>query len=325
MIINITPDQALSALKNLQAAAAKAGVNIDPFLHAGLESAESACAALPALKASMANGALVGTTNMVLQVRESTGQEITIGEQHPNTPHKDCGCGKKGACGINGCPPGMTPMTPGAPPLMILPQCYTNCTCMSECLLAFMRHARLDFSEWSWLELAKSESEIVHINQSVGVAPGYLPAGKPIGANVNAIFMQELKQQLPFEPGLIKIDAKWTGTPTPGDVTVNFYEGDRNITNITSPQAAGLILIGRSYTLADFECKDDCFLVRWPRLFGCATSAIPHRRAIYAEFRGGPNMGQSQLIDLNTTILKRATETCNAWHNKCWPKVIVQA
>lgn len=209
--------------------------------------------------------------------------------------------------GGNGAKPKPVPMSPGAPPFQVLPQCYSDCDCLDPCLAEFYEWARHDFDEWSWLELNKAESEIVHLNVPVGAGPQY-QAALPLAATQKIIFGQELAQELPYQPGGIKIDAKWSGNPAPGKVVVNFYSGARGLTGITSPSAAGLILIGRSYTLADFECKDDCYLLKWPRLFGCKTSAIPHRRMIYVEFIAGADLGGAELTDLNPTLLKKGTD-----------------
>ncbi|MCY0994342.1 hypothetical protein OV203_44870 [Nannocystis sp. ILAH1] len=250
------------------------------------------------------------------------GNQVAFARELPaGKDHHQCGgaCGGKcggacgGACGFK--PgggqqqqqqqPGMVPVVPGAAPLQVLPQCYLDCDCIDACLYEFLKHARLDFDEWSWLELNKNESDIVHLNVPAG-GVGY-QAALPLAASQKIIFQQELGQQLPYQPGAIKIDPKWTGNAVPDQVTVTLYAGDRGLTGITNPAASGLIIVGRPFTLQDFECKDDCYVVPWPRLFGCRTSAIPHRRAIYIEFAASSALGQATVTSLNPTILKKGS------------------
>ncbi|MFY0531485.1 hypothetical protein [Nannocystis pusilla] len=207
------------------------------------------------------------------------------------------GCASGGSC-EDGCP---------NPIMNQLPGCYGNCRVMSECLQQYMRVARALVDDASWMEYQKGESPIVHINQSIGAAPNY-QAAFPLGTNQNMLLMQEAAQVLPYEPGLLKVDAEWSGTPAPSEVTVNIYAGNDSVTSVSStPSAAGLVQIGRSMNLADFECGDDCYLVGFPDAFGCDVSAIPFRRRVFVELRGGA-MGASTLTGLNFTIIKKSTK-----------------
>lgn len=245
-------------------------------------------------------------------------------------PGGDCGCGggcKNGACSLGGRGgPGFygggplqtstVSTVPGAPPFMVLPACYQNCKQISECLAYFLEQARPRFDEWSWLELAKSEVDVVHFDTNVGAGPTYQVPAVPLGAGQASLQVQNDAQQLPWEPGLIKISAEWTGTKAPSLVEIRFYSGLPNITGITSVTASGLILIGKTYKLADFECADDCYLMPWPTLFGCVTSAIPDTRRLYCEVSVGA-VGAATLSSINLTVLKRETRQCNNWMKKC--------
>lgn len=220
-------------------------------------------------------------------------------------PGESCcsSCAAGGAC-EDGCPnPNMNPN----PIMQQLPGCYGGCRTMSKCLQQYMRVARSLIDDASWLEYQKGESPLVHINQQIGGAPNYQTAF-PLAANQNIMLMQESQQVLPYEPGLIKVDAEWNGTAAPTEVTVNIYAGNDSVTSVTSTAtAAGLVQIGRSMNLADFECKDDCYLVGFPDVFGCEVSAIPFRRRIFVELRAGA-LGATTLTGINFTIIKKSTK-----------------
>ena len=203
------------------------------------------------------------------------------------------------------------PQQPGGPPIMVVPGCYSECDGIDPCLYQFLLEARKRFDEWSWLELMKREIDVVHLDTNVGAAPYQVPA-EPLATNQAAILVQNAAQQLPWQPGLIKVNADWTGTKAPSLVTINFWSGISGITGITDPTTAGLIQIGSSYKLSDFECAQDCYLAPWPKLFGCGTNAIPDTRRVYVEVRVGA-VGAATLSSYSVTVLKRATAQCDKW------------
>ena len=174
--------------------------------------------------------------------------------------------------------------------------------------------ARKRFDEWSWLELSKREIDVVHLDTNVGDGVTYQVPAQPLATGQQAILVQNAAQQLPWQPGLIKLNADWTGTKAPSLVTINFWSGIAGITNIADPVAAGLIQIGSSYKLSDFECAQDCYLAPWPKLFGCGTNAIPDTRRVYVEVRVGA-VGAATLSSYSVTVLKRATAQCDKWTN----------
>ena len=222
------------------------------------------------------------------------GGPVIYGGGHPNGPQP-------------------IPQQPGGPPVMVVPGCYSECDGIDPCLYRFLLEARLRFDEWSWLELMKREIDVVHLDTNVGAAPYQVPA-EPLAANQAAILVQNAAQQLPWQPGLIKLNADWTGTKAPSLVTINFWSGISGITGITDPTTAGLIQIGSSYKLSDFECAQDCYLAPWPKLFGCGTNAIPDTRRVYVEVRVGA-VGAATLSSYSVTVLKRATAQCDKWTN----------
>lgn len=220
-----------------------------------------------------------------------------------------CGgaCGGSGACMGGDCP---IPANRGDGPnggigFYQMPNCYKNCRKISRCLDDFLRAARPFFDEWSWLQAAMKENALVHYNTNVGANPPY-NAAFPITSGDSMIFAQQASQQLPYEPGLIKIGATWTNNPAPTRITVRIWSGPRGVVGITNPTTDGLIQIGDDYTLEDFNCADDCYLLPFPELFGCQTSAIPFMRSLYFEFIAD-TMGTSEIAGLNTSIIKRYT------------------
>ena len=206
------------------------------------------------------------------------------------------------------------PQQPGGPPIMVVPGCYSECDGIDPCLYQFLLEARKRFDEWSWLELSKREIDVVHLDTNVGDGVTYQVPAQPLAASQQAILVQNAAQQLPWQPGLIKLNADWTGTKAPSLVTINFWSGIAGITNIADPVAAGLIQIGSSYKLSDFECAQDCYLAPWPKLFGCGTNAIPDTRRVYVEVRVGA-VGAATLSSYSVTVLKRATAQCDKWTN----------
>jgi hypothetical protein len=213
--------------------------------------------------------------------------------------------------GRPGGPPAI-PQQPGGPPVMVVPGCYSECDGIDPCLYAFLLEARKRFDEWSWLELMKREIDIVHLDTNVGDGVVYQVPAQPLAANQQAILVQNAAQQLPWQPGLIKLNADWNGTKAPSLVTINFWSGISGITNIADPTTAGLIQIGSSYKLSDFECAQDCYLAPWPKLFGCGTNAIPDTRRVYVEVRVGA-VGAATLSSYSVTVLKRRTAQCDKW------------
>lgn len=225
-----------------------------------------------------------------------------------------CGGGcANGQCSFGGgSGPPAIPQQPGGPPVMVVPGCYSECDGIDPCLYAFLLEARKRFDEWSWLELMKREIDIVHLDTNVGDGVTYQVPAQPLATGQNAILVQNAQQQLPWQPGLIKLNADWTGTKAPSLVTINFWSGISGITNIADPTAAGLIQIGSSYKLSDFECAQDCYLAPWPKLFGCGTNAIPDTRRVYVEVRVGA-VGAATLSSYSVTVLKRRTAQCDKW------------
>ena len=226
-----------------------------------------------------------------------------------------CGgaCGGGGNCKINGGGGGggqilfaqQLPQFPGAPIAQVLPACYQDCDEMDPCLKDAMAFARRDFDDVAWLKIMESEIDYVHVNVNAGGA-GY-QAGLPLAATQKVLFRQTSKQQAPYLPGGIKIDAIWTGPPVPDQVVVRLWSGERNLSGITDPVGAGLIQIGNDLTLQDFSCKDNCYIIKWPKLFNCKSGVIPNRRMVYFEFLAG-GLGAATIVSLNPTIIKRHTE-----------------
>jgi hypothetical protein len=199
-------------------------------------------------------------------------------------------------------------------PMMELPGCYGRCKKISKCLMQFMRTARSLIDTGAWLEYLKNDGPLVHLDVSVGAAPNYI-AALPIGTGDSMIFMQEVAQVLPYEPGLIKIDAEWSGAKADGQVDVIFYTGPDTITanSVTSPSAAGLVQVGRKYKLSDFKCKDNCYLVAFPDAYGCSLGPVPYKRRVFVEFIAKA-LGASEITDLAVSIIKLGTpmftQTC---------------
>lgn len=213
----------------------------------------------------------------------------------------------------NGGPP-LIPATPGGPPLLVMPGCFQECDAIDPCLYSFYLEARPRFDEWSWLKLFEREIEVVHLDTNVGDGVLNQVPAQPLAANQSAILVQNGAQQLPWQPGLIKLNAKWTGTAAPELVQIQFYSGIAGITNVGDPTAAGLIEIGSAYKLSDFECGTDCYLVPWPKLFNCKTNAIPDTRRVYVRVTVG-SVGAATLSSYAVTVLKRQTRTCTKYTN----------
>src|SRR5690606_14291924 len=81
--------------------------------------------------------------------------QSTVPPSSSTVPHGDC-CGS-GAAG--GACEGSCPSGGGAPnPIMQqIPACYGNCRTMSDCLVQYMKTARLLTDEGAWVEYQKSE------------------------------------------------------------------------------------------------------------------------------------------------------------------------
>lgn len=296
---------------NLKDAAAYFKAQGNPMLAAAIERGEAFAVQFCGMLMQQQNGG--GQMVMARELPASGGETCACGGGSANA----CKC-KNGGHGGQMIPVGGgSPFrpTPGAAPLQVLPACYEKCDVLEPCLYEFMEQARKDYDEWSWLEYAKQEIDFVHLDVSVGGA-GY-QTGLPLAASQKVLFRQTNKQQLPYQPGALKIDPKWTGNPVPDAVIVRLWSGERNLSAIVDPKAAGLVQIGSDLRLQDFECKDDCWLVPWPKLFGCQTSAIPNRRAIYIEFVAGA-LGAATVTSLNPTILKKGSRLygrfCGHWN-----------
>src|SRR5690349_4802728 len=87
------------------------------------------------------------------QVAANGGNPMVFARELPPGGHDGCACGGKGNCPGGQCqipaglfggqqqPPPQIPMMPGAPPLQVLPQCYTDCDCIDACLYEFLKAA----------------------------------------------------------------------------------------------------------------------------------------------------------------------------------------
>lgn len=205
-------------------------------------------------------------------------------------------------------------LPPGAAPLMVMPECYSDCDPIDPCLYEFYRMARSRFDEYSWNELLKREIEVVHLDTNVGDGVINQVPAQPLALNQSAILVQNGAQQLPWQPGLIKLNFKWTGTPQPELATLQLYSGVAGVTNIGDPTAAGLIEIGSAYKFSDFECGTDCYLVPFPKIFRCKVNAIPDTRRLYARVSLGA-VGAATLASYSITVIKRATAACTKYTN----------
>lgn len=222
-----------------------------------------------------------------------------------------------GAC-CSGCANGQSceANCPGTPPAFSLPECYGECDAVSKCLMQFYKDARLRTDMAAWIEYNKQEIPLVHINVSVGAGPNYNPVIPPVVAGQRYMLMQEPAQWLPYEPGFFKLDLTWTGGPAANQaVQINIYTGDYSVQSVTStPQAAGLVQVGRTFSLSDFTSSPAdsgggcCWFLPYPKIFGCKEYAIPNQRRVFIEVIGTANMGPSQLSQFNIALVKRHTD-----------------
>lgn len=225
-----------------------------------------------------------------------------------------CGGGCGGAC--NDCKvmgqACQFPNQPGTTPLLIplgeYPECF-DCDCIDKCLYPLLLEARKDFDDYSWIELQKSESPIVHLNKSVGL-PADFESSPPLAANESILWSQEDAQQLPWIPGLIKIAGSFTTNPGPtAKILIQFYAGPKGLTNIpdvVGSSPPGLISIARAFPLEDFTCQGDCYLLEWPRVNGCKMRGFPHLRALYVKVTA-TDIGTNELENLSITVIKQGT------------------
>lgn len=204
---------------------------------------------------------------------------------------------------------------PGTPPAFSLPECYVECDSMSKCLYRFFEDARLRTDMGAWIEYNKKDIPLVHLNTNVGNAPNYNPVLPPLVANNNYMLMQEASQFLPYEPGFFKVDLTWAGGPPAAQsITINIYTGDYSVQSVTTtPEAAGLVQIGRSFTLQDFISSPPdsgggcCWFLPYPKIFGCKESAIPNQRRVFIEVRVGA-IAPTQLQQFSIVLVKRHTD-----------------
>ena len=138
-----------------------------------------------------------------------------------------CGGGCGGSCSDCKMVGGMCqfPNSPGAAPMLVplgeAPECY-DCDCIDPCLYPLLVQARNDFDDYAWQELWKEESPIVHLDKSVGLAADYND-NTPLASSEKILYVQEDGQQLPWVPGLVKVEGKFSLEPgQAGKVTFQF-------------------------------------------------------------------------------------------------------
>jgi len=234
---------------------------------------------------------------------------------------KDCGCGGGGGGGA-AAPTAMRgallPTMLGGYPVWaaargLLGGCYIGCRALDPCLTPYMEDAFLRFDSWAWRSMSTTDPIVVHLNKSVGVAP--YNTALPLNPSDTILFAQEDAQMLPYNPGGIKVDPKWSAAAAPAEVTVQLFTGKNGLTGFTD--TTGLVPIGGPLTLADFECKDDCYILAFPLLDNCIAGPIPDLRSLYVQISASATMGATTLTSLNFTILKKGTQryvaSCQRW------------
>ena len=156
---------------------------------------------------------------------------------------------------------------------------------------------------------------VIHLNKFVGGAGYVAGPGLPLAASQKTIFAMEDAQQLPFRGGGLKVDPKWSGAASPSEVKVRLFTGPRGLVGLTNTSA--LTQMGNDLTLADFECKDDCFILEFPKLLGCVIGPIPDTRSLYLEMEATAALGAATLTSINFTVLKRGSDEyykrCRQW------------
>lgn len=265
-----------------------------------------------------------GFTAQRLAAMQQQGGQTMLVPVAPS-PAGDCGCGcggKPGGCGGGGAcglPP-QRPIPPSSQPVpvpvvgggtgsclpgtaqVMPPKCY-DCSAIDPCLQAYLYDAQLRLDPWAYEQLRINELPIVNIDKFVGAAP-YV--NFPLAAGASTFYAQADVQILPFRPAAVKAQPEWTGQPANSKVTLTFYSGPSGLTNITSPNTAGLVKIGQGFKLSNFTCFDDCYYGPFPEFESCRGSAIPYQRSIYVEIVVGA-VGQSVLNGIGLELIKAKT------------------
>ncbi len=195
-------------------------------------------------------------------------------------------------------------------------ECYGQCDKMDPCLFPYMEQAYGRTDDFDWAQRWIADPLIVHINKNVGAAPFNSPP-LPLGAGQTALIAMEDLQSLPFQPGGLKVAPKWSADPgAPAEVSVTLYTGPKVVgPNTYTSIPTNWTQMGGVFTLADFECAKDCFILPWPKLMKCVVGPIPaDQRAVYVQLQGSSSMGAITLTSLNFTVLKRGTDD---WFSTC--------
>jgi hypothetical protein len=218
----------------------------------------------------------------------------------------DCGCEKPSLTEA-----GRGDTIPGMDVGFMFPGCYAECDKIDPCLEPYLRDQYLQIDAWSWVELMQHESELVHVDKIVGVAPFQTDVSLASGESV--LFAQEDGQQLAYIPGLLKVKATFSdGEDHLADLSLQLYAGPRSLTGLTSVSA--LTQVGRAFKFEDFVCGDSCYLARWPKLFRCRNRVIPGPRSVYVTVTAGTLPDGVTVESLSIVIIKAHTE---AFFNCC--------
>lgn len=212
----------------------------------------------------------------------------------------------------------------------------------SPALVERFRIAQQHVDTWTWQRLHERDIEVVHMDACPGFDASVLRAGGQLWMR------QSSAQQLPWEPFMIILEVVTPQAMSDEEAEV------RSLLSAGSPKAVALVesllaaqplqtpphenscvsitfwsgshdssvdardrfsKIGSSYRLSDFaRVTADCYLVKWPKLFGCDNAVIPDLRAMFAEVTID-DQATLERQNVRMRIIKRATAQARRWHD----------
>lgn len=213
---------------------------------------------------------------------------------------------------------------------------------VSPALVERFKIAQQHVDTWTWQRLRERDIEVVHMDACPGFDASSLRAGGKLWMR------QSSDQQLPWEPFMIIIDVVTPQAMSDEEAEV------RSLLSSGSPKAVALVesllatrptetpphensyveitfwsgshdssidarsrfsKFGSSYRLSDFErLANDCYLLKWSKLFGCDNAVIPDLRAMFAEVTID-DQAKLERQNIRMRFVKCGTAAARRWHS----------
>lgn len=222
---------------------------------------------------------------------------------------------------------------------------------VSPALVERFKIAQQHVDTWTWQRLRERDIEVVHMDACPGFDASSLRAGgrlwmrqssdqqlpwEPFMIIIDVVTPQAMSDEeaevrsllssgSPKAIALVEsLLAAQPLQPPPHEnscVSITFWSGsqfdapDALAREHNMPVFGRLSQFGNSYKLSDFErLANDCYLLKWSKLFGCDNAVIPDLRAMFAEVTID-DQAKLERQNIRMRFVKCGTAAARRWHS----------